>query len=462
MRMGYGLTLEQTQKLIMTPELRQAIVILQLSTLELAEYLQQAVLENPVLEIKDEMQEDEEASDGAVEDKFDLDWQEYFEDGSDLGYVPQPREEKDEFSYEHFLTQAPTLHDHLMFQLHLSRVPEKIRRLGEFLIGNIDEEGYLQTSTEEVARHFNTSEAEVEEALKLVQGFDPPGVGARNLIECLLIQLKDLGHYQPEAEKIIKFYLKDLAEGRINKIAQELEVSPRKIQEIADQIKQLDPKPGRKFGSPNDVRYVIPDVVIEKVGGEFVVLVNDTLTPRLGINPVYKNLLQAGASCDDTTRKFLERRLNSAVWIIRSIEQRRLTLYRVVNCIVEFQREFLEKGIKYLKPLNLRQVAEVLGMHESTVSRATANKYVQTPQGVFELKFFFASGLESMAGNSISAESIKRTIRELIEKEDPRRPLTDQEIAKILAQQGIKIARRTVAKYRDELGILSALKRKRY
>lgn len=473
MRMGYGLNLEQTQKLVMTPELRQAIVILQLSTLELAEYLQQEVLENPVLEIKEEGEEKEEPelkevldvkeqTDAKDEKEFDLDWQEYFQDGSDLGYIRAPKEhDKEEFSYENFLAEAPTLQEHLLFQLHLSPLDTNQMQVGEFLIGNMDDHGYLRTTVEEVSQYFAIPVEDVLEVLKVIQGFDPPGVGARDITECLLIQLEQRENVNPEAKIIVEKYLADLAAGRLNKIARELNMDVLQVQYVSDLIKTLDPKPGRKFGSTNDVRYIVPDVVVERVGGEFIVLVNDTSGPRLGINPLYQAMMHKDARCDEETKRFIENKLNAAAWVIKSIEQRRLTLYRVVNCIVDFQKEFFEKGIKYLKPLNLKQVADVLGMHESTVSRATANKYIQTPQGVFELKFFFASGVDTAAGTT-SAESIKRTIQELIRDEDPKKPYTDQQITNILTMRGIKISRRTVAKYRDELAIPSTAKRKRY
>lgn len=470
-KIGYGLSMEQTQKLIMTPELRQAITILQLSAVELTEYIEQELLENPLLEVKDEIESGENDSgeldpskvSEKFEEKFDIDWQEYFSDRSDLGYIRQPREELPEHSFENFVTEAPTLHEHLHFQLNLAVSSDLDRAVGEFLIGSIDDHGYLQTTVEEVAKHFQLPEEDVVRVLKIIQTFDPAGVGARSLAECLLIQLQQLGKLNPANELVIQGHLEDLARGRLAKIAATLGLSIREVQGIADLIKSLDPKPGLKYGSLDDVRYLVPDVVVERVNGEYVVLVNDVNVPRLGINSTYSTLLRKGEGFDVDSRKFLEGKLNSAVWLIRSIEQRRLTLYKVASCIVEIQREFLEKGIKYLKPLNLRQVAEMVGLHESTVSRATANKYIQTPQGVFELKYFFGSGVKDNTGSSkTSAQSIKKMIRELIEAEDPSMPLSDQRIAEILNEKGIQISRRTVAKYRTELGIFTTPKRKRY
>lgn len=466
MRMSMGLNLEQTQKLIITPELRQAIAILQLSALELSEFLEQELMENPVLEIGEETEEAAAVDEVQVNNDRDLfddiDWQEYFADGRDLGYTGMEETRTEENSFEQFVSEDSTLHEHLMMQLHLSRAEGMVYVIGEFLIGNIDDNGYLRITVEDAAAQLGCSIDEVEEVLQIIQDFDPPGVGARNLAECLLIQFHYLYGENPLAENIILHYLKDLGEGRITKIAKALNITPSEVQCIGDLIRTLDPKPGRRFGGNLDTRYIVPDVVVEKVAGEYVILVNDHVGSRLRINSHYRDLLGQGKPCDEETKRFLESKLNSALWIIKSIEQRRLTLYRVVKTIVSFQVEFLEYGMKHLKPLTLRQVAEVLGLHESTVSRAIANKYVQTPQGVFELKFFFASGVERASGQGVAAESIKKIMQELIDKEDPANPLTDQALTDILKHQGIRISRRTVAKYRDEMGIPSANRRKRF
>lgn len=459
MRVGIGIGVEQTQKLVMTPELRQAIVILQLSSLELANYIEQALLDNPLLEIREEPEGEPEE---ALSSTAGEDWEDYFADDADLGYVDLARAEERRFNYEHYLTEAPTLHDHLRWQLQVARVSPRQRSIGEFLIGNIDDRGYLRIGIEEAARYLKVGPEEVRQALRLVQSFDPPGVGARDLTECLLLQLQQLDARNCLAEKVVRYYLADVAAGRLGRIARNLGVGIQEVQRLVDLIRSLDPKPGRRFGSPADVRYVQPDVIVEKVGDEYVVMVNDGLAPRLGISPLYSSLLRNGELCDPETRRFIEGKLNAATWLIRSIEQRRLTLYRVASCIVDFQREFLDKGIKYLKPLNLRRVAESLGIHESTVSRATANKYLQTPQGLFEFRFFFANNVSSNQQQEAAAQTVKKLLQEYIAAEDPHHPLTDQQLAELLRQRGICLARRTVAKYRDELGILAANKRKRY
>lgn len=470
--MGYGLHMEQTQKLIMTPELRQAITVLQLSSLELEMYIEQQLQENPLLELNEEGHESdvtdglervESADAGAGSEQYDMDWQEYFQDSSDLGF---PRVEKNpdrvEYTYENYLSQTLTMTEHLMTQLRLSRCKGLERKIGEYLIGNIDGHGYLQATVEEAARQLGVAVEEVEKVLSVIQTFDPAGVGARNLEECLLIQVDQMGVQDDLLRQVIKNHLVDLAKGKIARMAQTLGVSVQEIQRVADTIKTLDPKPGRNFGSPNDTRYIVPDIVLEKVDGEYVILINDTSVPRITINPTYRSVLNQDKNSDTKTRRFVESKLNAAAWLLRSIEQRRLTLYKVASCLVELQRDFLDHGVKYLKPLNLKKVADMVGLHESTVSRATSNKYIQTPQGVLEMKYFFSSGLSNSFGSSTSAESIKKMIQEIVGAEDSRNPYNDQKIVEILKRRGIVISRRTVAKYRDELNIAPIRKRKRY
>ncbi|WP_066633387.1 RNA polymerase factor sigma-54 [Desulfolucanica intricata] len=465
MRMGYGLNIEQTQKLIMTPELRQAITVLQLSSLELGMYIEEQLQENPMLEVHEDDLERGGQNDPLEDDSSkteQVDWEEYFHDGSDLG-VPrvEKRSEVTEVGYENFLTQAPTLTEHLMMQLSLSPCDELSKAIGEYLIGNIDPNGYLQVSIKEASEYLKVSQNLAENVLAVIQSFEPPGVGARNLQECLLIQVQYLGIKNRLVIELIEKHLKDLAKGKLNQMAQQLGVSVTDVQEAADIIKTLDPKPGRNFTNPNDVRYISPDVVVERVGGEYVILVNDASLPRITINSTYRTVLNQN-EFDSQARRFVESKLNAAAWLLKSIEQRRLTLYKVASCIVELQRDFLDYGVKFLKPLNLKNVADIVGLHESTVSRATSNKYIQTPQGVYEMKFFFSTGLSSAGGKMTSAESIKRMLREIIASEDVKKPLNDQKVSDMFAERGIKISRRTVAKYRDELGIPSLRQRKRY
>lgn len=469
MKLGFGLNLEQTQKLIMTPELRQAITILQLSALELTDYVEQELLENPMLEIKDSWEEREEAKDKTAKEnseneKFDIDWQEYFND-RDLGYVGKGTggEVQEELAYENFIAKTPSLQEHLLSQFNLLDNSKEEKIIGQFLIGCINEQGYLTEDLGEISTVTNSNQEDVERVLEKIQSLEPVGIGARSIQECLLIQLKQQDNQDPILHRLITKHLEDVAAGRLAKLAHYFGMPPGKLQDYVDIIKKLDPKPGLKYASLTDVRYIVPDIVIERVEGQYVVIVNDSNTPRLMISNAYKAMLNKGESqADHQVKEFVETKLNSAAWLIKSIEQRRMTLYKVADCIVKLQRDFLDRGIKYLKPMTLKDIAELVELHESTVSRATSNKYVQTPQGVFELRFFFSSGLASDSGIMTSSESVKKLLEELIKEENPQTPYSDQKLTDILKERGIRISRRTIAKYRDELNIPNATKRKRY
>jgi RNA polymerase sigma-54 factor len=463
MRLGYGMKLEQTQKLVMTPELRQAIKVLQLSAIDLAQYVENAMLENPLLEVTEEEHEEAPSKD---EDDFNEEWCDYL---AECGQIERSfeqaagHEEKEHYSLEHFVAQTPSLQDHLYLQLRLTLSDPKDMEIGEFLIGNINDRGYFNIGLEEVQKISGFHIQEIERILKVIQSFDPPGVGARDLQECLLIQLDQHGQRTPVLEKIIRFYLDDLANGNLFKIATSTGLTVQEVQQEVDLIKLLDPIPGRNFYHPGENRYIVPDVVVEKVNGEYVIVVDDVAVPRLMINHNYQRMVKQKTDCDQGTVEFIQNKMKAALWLIRSIEQRRLTLYKVVQCIIDYQWDFLEKGIKYLKPLNLKQIADMAELHESTVSRATANKYVQTPQGLFEIKFFFTSGVENAAaGKMVAAESVKHALKEMVTTEDPYKPYSDQQLCEQLQKKGINIARRTVAKYRKEMGVPSMRQRKRY
>ncbi|AFQ46316.1 RNA polymerase factor sigma-54 [Desulfosporosinus meridiei] len=467
MRLGYGLSLEQTQKLIMTPELRQAITILQLSALDLSTYVEEQLLENPLLEnLEESMDSKVEAEPPAVveespaTDKWEVDWQDYVHD-QDENRVRQERViTEDKQRFDPFVAAAPTLLEHLLEQLHVQKVTCSLE-VAEYIVGNLNEKGYLTVSIEDVAREMDVSQGEAEKALAAVQSLDPLGVGARNLEECLLLQLPILPDCPPELPEFIK-HLEDLAAGRLQRIAHSLKISLSRVQELADFIRKLDPKPGLRFSGPGEVRYIVPDVVIEEIEGEFIILVNDITVPRLGVNKAYRDALSQEEGSD--TRKFVEQKLNAAAWLIRSIEQRRLTLYKVADAIVKWQSDFLRNGIRHLRPLTLRDIAEEIGVHESTVSRATAHKYVQTPRGVFEFKFFFANSMGRGNNNDsgVTTDVIKLVLRDIIASENPKSPYSDQKLAEMLKARDMEISRRTVAKYRDELGIGATSVRKRY
>ncbi|MDK2835849.1 MAG: polymerase sigma-54 factor [Thermosediminibacterales bacterium] len=459
MRMTYGLSLEQTQKLIMTPELRQAITILQLSSLELSEYIEQELLNNPILELKETDEEFESLN--KTQETNEIDWEDYFQEHYDPGFAKSFREIKEDYSYENFVTKGPTLQEHLLFQLHLTNISERYREIGEFIIGCLDRNGYLTYSTDDIVKHLNVKPTEVEEVIGLIQTFDPAGVGARNLQECLLIQINQRGIKNHNLELLVKHYLDELAHARYTKIAEALNISLKEVQELRDILHTLEPKPGRNFHDINETQYITPDAIVEKVGDEYIVVINDTTAPRLRINNFYKSLLSM-ESKESSTSKFLVNKFESALWLIKSIEQRRMTLYKVVKSIVDIQRDFLDYGVRHLKPLTLKDIADLIGVHESTVSRATNGKYVQTPRGVFELKYFFTSSIDRVNGSATSSESIKKMLVDFIKQEDSHKPYSDQKLAEMFKARGIVISRRTIAKYRDELNIPPSTKRKRF
>jgi len=454
------LVLEQSQKLIMTPELKQAITVLTLPTLELTNYIQQQIEENPVLELPEGLAGE---TDLTAKEDASVDLKELFADCSDLGlgsgsYKPN----KEDNYFEPVAVQYSSLQEYLKFQLHIKKLTQRQSCIGEFIIDTINNEGYLGMKPAEIADALKVSEAEVNQVLGVIRTFDPPGVGAESLSECLKFQM-DPGdpRYEILVELVDKF-LDDVAANRLAAVAKNLKLTIKETQELVDIIKSLDPKPGLQYVEEKSVDYIMPDVVIERVGSEYVVLVNDTSVPRLNINSYYRNLVYSDRAVDKNVKKFVEGKLNSAIWLIKSIEQRRLTMYKVASTVVEYQREFFDKGIAYLVPLTLKEVADKVGVHESTVSRAISNKFVQTPRGTFSWKFFFASGVYTSEGDAASANWVKRMIQDLISSENPKQPLSDQKLTDMLQVKGINISRRTVAKYREDLGIFSSSKRKRF
>lgn len=466
--MKTSLDLKLTQKLVMTPQLQQAIKLLQLSRLELSQTVSQELLENPLLEesvtdleepVDEKKTQDEEELPDSSEAELSSQWEEYIGDiQRENRETEYPSAVGDELpSYEQTLTRPQSLSEHLLWQLSLSVATPQEVEIGKLMIGNIDEEGYLRVSVEELAASAEAKIEDVERALKLVQGFDPMGVGARHLRECLLIQLDQLGLKGSMAEVIVSNHLQDIETRRFQGIAKTLGVSLDEVLAVVKIIQGLEPKPGRPFFS-DVAQMIMPDIFVVKTDDNYTVALNDDGLPKLRISAYYQKLLSEKSRTPDTIRTYLADRFRSAVWLVRSIEQRNRTICKVAESIVKFQQEFFEKGVDYLKPLVLRQVADDISMHESTISRVTTNKYMHTPRGIFDLKYFFNSSISRGGefGGGVSSVSVRELIRQMVSQEDPKNPLKDQEIVERLKSQHIEIARRTVAKYRAELKIPQA------
>jgi RNA polymerase sigma-54 factor len=460
------------QKLILTPSLQQAIKLLPMSTLELGEMLTQEMVENPMLE--EVPAEDLQAAETAAvaekpeeppkEQKNDVwddqDYEYFFGDYLDEGYRPRAQQEIKELPpIENTLSTSTSLSDHLFWQLSIQTSDDTLREIGGAIIGNLDDDGYLVASVDEIAAMGTWPVTAVEQALSLVQSFDPIGVAARDLQECLWLQLRQLGLEGTATEKIITEHLRLLQNHQVPELARKLGLSVEELKEHIAIIQHLDPKPGSRYNQPQS-QYVTPDVTVVKIEDQYVVLLNEEGLPQLRISPAYRRLLDKGSDNSEETRTYVKDKFRSALWLIKSVEQRQKTIYKVATSIVNFQRDFLDQGIEHLRPLVLRDVASDIGMHESTVSRVVTNKYMHTPQGVFEMKFFFHSGISSSYGESVSSVTIKQRIRKIIEGEDPRRPLSDSKIVSQLQQEGLVLARRTIAKYREELKIPTSNQRK--
>jgi RNA polymerase sigma-54 factor len=472
------------QQLVITPQLQQAIRLLQLTRLELVDMISQEIKENPLLEEGDEGEqapeearaaEAEEAPEGVErtpevkgegevpEAVNEFDWDNYLENYNLAPYqrtVSGGQDGEERPSFENFLVKRATLADHLHWQLQFSYLTEDERRIGTWIIGNLDDDGYLKVPLEEIATDMNAPNETIERVLRKIQQFDPVGVAARDLKECLLIQLQGMTERNPVAEVIVAEYLSLMKNRNYPALARRLGVSLEKVNEAAFTISKLEPKPGRAFGGET-AQEIVPDVYIYKIEGEYVVYLNDDEIPRLRVNSLYRSILTNTRQVVDEDRKYIQEKLRSALWLIRSIHQRQRTIYKVARSIVKFQKDFLDKGIQFLKPLVLRDVAEDIEMHESTISRVTNSKYAYTPQGIYELKFFFNTGITSTQGEDLASESVKNLVREIIGKEDPRKPYSDEKLVQILKGMNIHIARRTVSKYREGMKILSSNERRK-
>lgn len=452
--------LRLTQKLALTPQLQLQLKLLQLPQLELSQYIQLELMENPMLELDEDLeniqekeQTVEESDEPLAVDKLEkIMIDDYFteraDDGRDLGYFNPGIEEKP--SFELFYSTTDDLWQHLLWQLRLSKAPDKIRVVAEMVIGNIDEDGYLKATEEEIAKMSETDIESVKKAIEVVQGFDPAGVGARNLKECLILQIRALGLENTIIKSVIEEYLDDIKKKKYEHIARKLAISIDEVLKAVKIIEKLEPRPGRNF-SKTVVNVPVPDVYVNKVEGQYQIILNDEGIPKLRLNKLYRQLFTE-KQLQTQERKYLKEKFKNAVEFLKSLEQRNKTIYRVTESLLKFQKDFFDKGVSYLRPLNLRDVAGELGLHESTISRVTSNKYLACEHGIFNFKFFFSNALSSNQGN-VSTTLVKELIQNIINEEKAENPLSDKEIAEILQKRGIDIARRTVAKYREELKI---------
>jgi RNA polymerase sigma-54 factor len=487
MKAGLSQHTQLKQELKINPRLYQAMDLLYMPLLDLQQHLKQELLNNPFLDMVEPEEDEEESEEEATEveaapeeekaNNDEIDWEEILLDGFDTGGRREEHEERE--YYEPVTVDSRSLADHLIDQITLLDLTPRQQFLADEFIGNVNEDGYLACPVEQVLNSVNEevqraaeaaerdiddlplyAQDEAEEMLDIIQNLDPPGVGARDLRECLMLQLREAGLEQSVPYRLVRDCFDELINHRWSEISKRFGISPGDVQKAADEIKKLDPKPGLMYSNASD-NYIIPDLIVDKIDGRYHVFLNDANLPRLKLSRAYQEIARDKKKFEGESKEFISSKLNSANWMIQAIEQRRQTMLKVMNYIVDRQRDFFEKGVQYLKPLTLREVAEVISMHESTVSRVTNEKFVQTPRGVLPLKFFFSSGLSTTGGEDVSARGIKAQIEKLVADEDPKHPLTDQAIVNILKESGVQIARRTVAKYRDQLGVLSARMRKR-
>ncbi len=467
--------LKLTQQLIMTPQLQMAIKLLQLSRLELLDQIHQELEENPALEEVQESQQEDRNAEAAektepervdnqevtIDEKIpdDIDWSNYIDEYNSVGRTSFETENRDAPRYEAFISKREGLNDHLIWQLAMSFPAEYEQELASLIIGNLNKDGYLDVPLEDLAQASGESLEKVQDALDLVQSFDPVGVAARNLGECLLIQARHLGIDTPLITAIIENHMNHLENKNYKAISRALKVKFDEVVAAVNVIRSLEPRPGREF-SDETPQYIVPDIYVYKVDDDFVIMLNDDGMPKLRVNSLYKKSLSQKEKLPGEAENYIQEKMRSAAWLIKSIHQRQKTIYKVMESILRFQRDFFERGIAHLRPMVLRDVAQDIEMHESTISRVTTNKYAYTPQGIFELKYFFNSSIRKSHGGEIASASVQQKIKDIIANENPRKPYSDDKIAKLLKEANIKIARRTVAKYREILGVLPSNKRK--
>lgn len=458
MKLDYNLNLTQEQKLIMTQSMQLSIKLLQMSTVELKEYIDKEFAENPTLEVKDEALED-----GYVS-KDKLDYKEmikYLEFDSYGSQSYSSYDEDSDISPFTFISNKKSLKEYLTEQLREQVNDKELIAIASYLIEGLDERGYLSSSLEDLSSELKLPLESVQGALNIIQGLDPAGIGARNLKECLRLQLVRNNCTNEKLFTLVEEHLENLADNKYLQISKELNITPQEAQDLGDIIKSLEPKPSRGFYTGEDTKYIIPDAIIKKLGEEYVIIMNDSVLPKLSINPIYKELITTDK--DKEAVAYVKDKLDSALFLIKSIESRRSTLYKVLEKVIEKQKDFFDKGENYLKPMTLKDIASELGIHESTVSRAIREKYILTDRKTIKIKDIFSTGIQKSRDNEdVAVINIKNRIKSLIEAEDKRKPLSDQGICDILNNMEYNISRRTVAKYREELGIKSSSKRKRF
>ena len=482
-------SLKLSQQLLMTPQLQQAIKLLQLSRVELEEFVTSQLAENPVLEegvvesaeekiqaeqnqerTSDQMMTEQMESVGKIVDDIsdskpnEVDWEQYSNFKESAAPIPstQVRSGDDDFpNYENIVTKFSNLRDHLEFQISETDLDEGERKIASLIIGNIDDKGYLSCSIEELVAEGTYTADQIEDILDVVQRLDPSGVGARDLKECLLIQLRDERLKNGIVEQIVNNHMQELETRNFQVIAKEMGISFDKVLENIQIISMLEPVPGRQFSQDN-TQYIVPDVYVFKLSDKWVVSLNEEGLPQLKVSTLYEDMLSNLEKKKGEEKEYIKEKLKSASWLIKSIQQRQRTIFKVTETIVERQKLFFENGIEHLKPMILRDVADDISMHESTISRVTNNKFVHTPLGIFELKYFFNSSVSTSSGDGMASASVKKMIADMIKEEDNKKPLADQKIVEALEIKGIRLARRTVAKYREQLGILPSSKRKKF
>lgn len=483
-------SIKMSQQMVITPQLQQAIKLLQLSRLELNQTIQNELLENPVLEeieeeeeVEEEKTESEKREDLRIEDKGhdhtseevsateakgeefkeppDFDWENYVDSYNTLSDTDERASPlREPVTFESTVTQTESLNDHLIWQLQMNKLTPEEQKIGELIISNINDDGYFTADPEELAKSNNIDSGKLRLVLAKIQEFDPTGVAARDIKECLFLQIKTIYQNNDLMRKIVENHLPDFEKHDYPLIAKKLGISVFEVEKACKAISNLEPKPGRAYGGeqPN---YIIPDVYITRIGNDYVVTLNDDGLPKLQISKMYRQALMKGSEIKGQTKDYIQDRFKAAMWLIKSIYQRQRTIYKVAKSIVKFQKNFFDEGIMQLKPLVLKEVADDIGVHESTVSRVTTNKYVHTSRGIFELKFFFNSGLQQLEGGGVASEAVKAKIKKMIDDEDSKSPISDQDLCDRLKELKIDIARRTIAKYREILNIPATSKRRK-